>query len=104
MNLSPHAIKDEIKSPVELDELGIDCLNSSAGVSPLGRHLKDERRLEHLPIETIDTRQRALTEAGILVAVELSIDPRKHIVGRQPSLDDELLPFKRDAEEFRPGG
>ena len=102
LDLGPHLVLGEAQLPVDLHELRIGRLQSAPGIATLGRQLKDQRRLQHLPVEAVGTGKGAFAEAGILVSGELAIEIGECLVGGEPPFDEKLFPLQGKPPELGP--
>ena len=64
--------------------------------------MKDQRRLQHLPVEAVGTGKGAFAEACILVSGELAIEIGERLVGGEPPFDEELFALQGKPPELGP--
>ena len=57
LDLGPDLVIGVVKLSFDLHQLRVDRLQPAAGISPLGRHLEDQRGLQHLPVQAEGTRE-----------------------------------------------
>ena len=102
MDLGPDLIFGKLQLPGDLHELRLGRGHAAAGIPPLGRHLKHERGLENLTVEAERAGERALSEAGVLIARDLGVEAGKDLVFGETLLDEQLLPLQREPLKLGP--